>query len=162
MASPPRYSSEITYSHYFFEFENERLFQKYITRGFILERPIKLDSFRALGMQKLIKDRAQESTISNIPKFVTKVVQEFYANLSNNIVVEGEPQFEKVFVRGHVYEFSPRVICEYLNLSFLENFSFEKEYVLDDVAIELLGYKYVWSKTNVLRVVDLNQGQSQV
>ena len=57
MASPLRYSSKITYSHYLFEFENERLFEKYITRGFIVERPIKLDSFRALGMQKVIKDR---------------------------------------------------------------------------------------------------------
>ena len=57
MTSPPRYSSEIAYSHYFFEFENERLLEKYITHGFIIERPIKLDSFRALSMQKLIEDR---------------------------------------------------------------------------------------------------------
>ena len=41
-------------------------------------------------MQKLIKDRGWESTISNIPRFVTKVVHEFYANLSDNIVVQGQ------------------------------------------------------------------------
>ena len=46
----PRYSFEIAYSHYFVEFKNERLFKKYITRGFILERPIKLESFKALGV----------------------------------------------------------------------------------------------------------------
>ena len=32
---------------------------------------------------------------------------------------------------------------------------FEKDYDLDDVAIELLGYKCVFPKTNVLSVADL-------
>ena len=63
VALPPIYSSEIAYSHYFFEFENERLFEKYITCGFIVERPIKLDNFRALGVQKLIEDRGCGSMI---------------------------------------------------------------------------------------------------
>ena len=108
-------------------------------RGFIIERPIKLDNFRALSVQKLIDDRGWESTISNIPRFVTKVVHKFYANLGDNIVVQGEPQFEKVFVRGHIYEFSPRVICEYLNILIPKTFNFEKEYVLDDVATSCLG-----------------------
>ena len=94
-----------------------------------------------MGIQKLIEDRGWESTISNIPRFIAKVVHEFYANLSDYIVVQGEPQFEKVFVRGHVYEFSSRAICEYLNIPIPENFTFEKEYVIDDVATELLGYK---------------------
>ena len=150
MASPPRYSSETAYSNYFFEFENERLFEKYITRGFILERPIRLDSFRALGVQKLIENRSWESAISNIPRFITKVVHESYANLSDNIVVQGKAQFEKVFVKGHVYKFSPRVISEYFNIPIPGNFNFEKEYVLDDVATELLGYKCVGLKPMLL------------
>ena len=58
-------------------------------------------------------------------------------------------------MRGHIYEFSPRVISEYLNISILEHFSFEKDYVLDDVAKSFLRYKIVWPKTNVLRVPDL-------
>ena len=53
VTSPPRYSSEAAYSQYFYEFENEHLFEKYITRGFILERPMKLDSFRAVGGTKI-------------------------------------------------------------------------------------------------------------
>ena len=32
---------------------------------------------------------------------------------------------------------------------------FEKDYMLDDVATELLGYKCVWPKTNVLMIVNL-------
>ena len=63
------------------------MFEKCITRGFILERPMKLDNFRATRVQKLVEDRGWGFTISNIPRFVTKVVDEFYANLSDNIVV---------------------------------------------------------------------------
>ena len=141
MASPSRYSFETAYSHYFFEFENERLFEKYITHGFIVERPIKLECFRVLGVHKLVEDKGWESTVSNIPRFITKVVHEFYTTLSDNILVQGEPQFERVFVRGHIYEFSSRAICEYLNIPIPENFNFEKDYVLDDVATKLHGYK---------------------
>ena len=78
------------------------------------------------------------------------MVHEFYANVSDNIVVKGEDQYEKVFVRRHIYEFSPRIICEYLNIFIHENFNFEKDYILDDIATELLGYKIVWPNTNAL------------
>ena len=60
-----------------------------------------------------------------------------------------------MFVRDHIYKFSPRVICEYLNIPIPKKIEFEKDYVLDDVITELLGYKCVWPKTNVLRVADL-------
>ena len=43
----------------------------------------------------------------------------------------------------------------YLNISIPENFVFEKDYVLDDVASEQLGYKTIWLRTNILRVIDL-------
>ena len=118
-------------------------------------KAMKLGSFRAVGVQKIMDERGWGSIVSNIPRFITQVVHEFYANFSDNIVVEGEDQFEKVFVRGHVYEFSPRVISEYLNISIPAHFNFEKYYVLDDVATKLLGYKTFWPKTNVLRVPDL-------
>ena len=74
VAFPRRYSSENAYSSYFFKFENEHLFKKYITRGFILERPMELDSFRVVGVQKIVEDRGWESTITYTPRFVTKVV----------------------------------------------------------------------------------------
>ena len=74
-----------------------------------------------------MSERGWGSTVLNIPYFVTKVVHEFYANVSDNILVEGEEQFEKVFVRGHVYDFSSRVISEYLNISIPEDFVFEKD-----------------------------------
>ena len=106
-------------------------------------------------MQKLIKNKGWGSTIRNIPRYVTKAVHEFYANLSDNIVVPSESQFEKVYVRGNVYEFSRRAICDYLNILVPENSNFEKDYAIDDIATELLGYKCVWPKTNVLRIAEL-------
>ena len=99
VALPPRYSFKIAYSHYFLDFENERLFEKYITCGFIFERPIKLESFRALGIQKLIEDKGWESTVSNIPRFVPKVVHEFYVNLNDNIVIQGNHNLRKSLLR---------------------------------------------------------------
>ena len=78
MASPPRYSHESSYSHYSFNFENESPFEKYITHGFSHESPMKLESFRAVGVEKIVSERGWWSTVLNIPQFVTKVVHEFY------------------------------------------------------------------------------------
>ena len=116
---------------------------------------MKLESFRAVGVERIVCERGWESTVSNIPRFVTKAIHEFYAKLNDNMLVEGEEHFEKVFIRRHVYDFSPRVINEYINISIPENFNFERDYVLDDVASELLGHKTDWPRTNVLRVADL-------
>ena len=99
--------------------------------------------------------RGAENPLSNIPRFVTKAIHEFYANLSDNMLVEGEEQFEKFFVRRHVYDFSLRVISEYLNIPIPKNFNFKRDYVLHDVASDLLGHKSDWPRTNVHRVADL-------
>ena len=155
VASPLRYSLNKSYFHYFIYVENESLFEKYITQGFFLERPMKLESFRSVGVERIVCERGWEFTISNIPRFVTKVIHEYYANLSDNIVVEREDVYEKVFVKGHVHDFSPRVISEYLNISIPKNFNLERDYALDDVTTELLGHKTNWSRTNVLRLANL-------
>ena len=87
MASSLRYSPENAYSNYFFEFENKHVFEKCITHGVYSRETMKLDSFRAVGVVKLVEDKGWGSTMSNIPCFATKVVHKFYANLSDNIVV---------------------------------------------------------------------------
>ena len=102
---------------------------------------MKLESFRAVGVERIIYERGWESTISNIPRFFTKVIHEFFTNLSDKILVEREDEFGKVFVKGHVYDFSSRVISEYLNISIPKNFNYERDYVLDDITSELLGHK---------------------
>ena len=59
-------------------------------------------------------------------------------------------------MRGHIYDFSPRAICTYMNILVSDDAQFEKYFVLDDVAVELLGYKCVWPNSNILKVADLN------
>ena len=85
---------------------------------------------------------------------MSKVVHEFYANLIENIFVPREKEFEKVYVRAYVYDFSPKVICNYLNTPYFDLNENKKDYVLDDVASELLGTT-VWPRSNALRVTDL-------
>ena len=85
---------------------------------------------------------------------MSKVVHEFYANLIENIFVPREKEFEKVYVRAYVYDFSPKVICNYLNTPYFDLNENKKDYVRDDVASELLGTT-MWLRSNALRVTDL-------
>ena len=94
---------------------------------------MKLESFRGVGVEQIIVERGWESIVTNIHRFVTKVIHEFYANLSDNIVVKRENEFEKVIVKA-VYDFSPGIISEYLNILVPKDFNYEKDYVLDDEA----------------------------
>ena len=125
----------------FFNLETERIFEQYITRGFIAKRNITIKSFRALRVHKIIEEMGWVSTITNILRFIAKVVHEFYATLNDNVAVLGEKEFGKVYVMGHIYDFSLRPICDYLHIHVLDYTKFEKDYALDSVATELLGFK---------------------
>ena len=61
---------------------------------------LKLESFRTIGIQKIIKERGWESTISIVTRFVAKVVHKFYANLNDNIVVPGKKNLKKFMLVG--------------------------------------------------------------
>ena len=74
---------------------------------------MKLESFRAVGVEKIVSERGSGSIVSNIPRFFTKLVHEFYANLSENIIVQGRINLKKMFVSKHVYEFSPRSLVSF-------------------------------------------------
>ena len=54
-------------------------------------------------------------TVTKLPPFVKTVVLEFYSNLTKGI---GDPtylDFQKVYVRGHQFDFSPRILNAYLS-----------------------------------------------
>ena len=46
--------------------------------------------------------------------YVEEVVREFYVNLHKGISDPGDPQAFKPYVRGHLFDFSPAAINEYL------------------------------------------------
>ena len=82
----------------------------YIKKGFIVERNIDLDTFRLLGVQKIKHDRKWLKTVSSIKGFVLRIVHEIYANLSDQVDNKGHSCIGKVYVKGHAYDFSPRII----------------------------------------------------
>ena len=106
--------------------ENERLFKNYSTRGFIVERNINMETFRTIGVQKIIEDREWIHTISDVKDFISSVIHEFYANLSENIDVAKSLKFEKVYVHHHIYKFSPTTICEFLIIPMYSFNEFDK------------------------------------
>ena len=111
-----RYCVENAYFHAFYDMENEIFFYKYYARGFIMERNIDLDSFKCIGVLKVLKDREWMFTTTEISGFVPNMVYEFFANISENIDDFESLKYHKVYVRGHVYELSPRAISNYLKI----------------------------------------------
>ena len=80
-------------------------------------------------------------SVTEIQGFVAGVVHKFYVNLSENIDMLKSLESEKVYVRGHAYEFSPKTICEFLKIPWFEFDEFKKSDIMDNVVFELLGTK---------------------
>ncbi|PON60473.1 hypothetical protein PanWU01x14_152700 [Parasponia andersonii] len=55
-----------------------------------------------------------------------------------------------MFVRGHVYDFSPTVIADFLNIPIWPFNDFEKEFPLNKVAYEILSTQAKWPKNTSL------------
>ena len=68
-----------------------------------------METFRTIGVQKIIEDRKWIHTVFYVKGLIPSVVHEFYANLFENVNVAESLEFDKVHARGHVYEFSPKV-----------------------------------------------------
>ena len=149
--TPNWYGPNNAYSHTSYDLENGRLFKNYSAQGFIVEE----ETFRTIGVQKIIEDREWMHTVSDIKGFIRCVIHEFYANLSENINVAESLEFEKVYVCGRVYEFSTKVICEYLKILMYSFNEFDKTYNMDGVMSELLRTKSTWPKNNSLRAIEI-------
>ena len=83
------------------------------------------------------------------------MLHEFYANLSKTVDMAKSLEFEKMYVCGHVYEFSPKTICEYLKIPMYSFNEFNKTYIMDGVASELLRIKSNWPKNNSSRASEI-------
>ena len=58
-------------------------------------------------------------------------------------------------MRDRVYDFSPKVICDYLKIPLYDFDDFEKDYHMDAIAFELLGMNSKWPGKKTLKVSDL-------
>lgn len=90
--------------------------------------------------------------------FVAALVYEFYVNLSPSIMVDGSAQFHKVYVRGHVFNFSAKLINDLFGFGSEEDEVDElsdDEVNKDDIATELYGVDSVWPIEKRLKVSKL-------
>ena len=125
------YVTSIAHPHTCFSKNTKQLKELYANREFIVERNMNLESFRILGVRKILVDNEWLKYVIEIEGYVPRVVKEFYANLSEHIDFLGKPTYRKVYFRGHVYEFFPKVICDYLKIPLFNLDEFEKEYHID-------------------------------
>ncbi|XP_062103965.1 uncharacterized protein LOC133815097 [Humulus lupulus] len=83
-------------------------------------------------------------------------VKEFYANLTNEIIEPKSSLYNKVFVRGHWFSFSPQDISLALHLPLdVEDDDDVASLDKDTVITELVGQKIVWPSNTVISVSNL-------
>lgn len=63
---------------------------------------------------ELLTDAQLLKTVTDLGPYYPKLVKEFLVNLSATIDQPDSSEFNKVYVRGHAFVFSPTVINDYL------------------------------------------------
>ncbi|XP_062085408.1 uncharacterized protein LOC133791500 [Humulus lupulus] len=144
------------YSSIFCYNDNARDMVLYAQRKFIIERNYVLGDHRPFGVLTMLQDRQWTGSLVKFSGFVDRIVKEFYANLTNEIIEPSSPLYNKVFVRGHWFSFSPQDIALALHLPLdveedVDGASLDKDMVIT----ELVGQKMVWPSNTVISVSNL-------
>ncbi|XP_062093406.1 uncharacterized protein LOC133799402 [Humulus lupulus] len=107
----------------------------------------------ATPLSSKAKGKRPTSDHSPSPK---RSVKEFYANLTNEIIEPKSSLYNKVFVRGHWFSFSPQDIALALHLPLdVEDDDDVASLDKDTVITELVGQKMVWPSNTVISVSNL-------
>ncbi|XP_062113497.1 uncharacterized protein LOC133824584 [Humulus lupulus] len=144
------YSSTFCYN------DNARDMVLYAQRKFIIERNYVLSDHRPYGVLTMLQDRKWTGSLVKFTGFVDRIVKEFYAYLTNEIIEPKSPLYCKVFVRGHWFSFSPQDIAHALHLPLdVEDDDDLATLDKDMVITELVGQKMVWPSNTVISVSNL-------
>ncbi|XP_062075366.1 uncharacterized protein LOC133779419 [Humulus lupulus] len=144
------------YSSTFFYNDNPRDMVLYAQRKFLIERNYVLSDHRPYGVLTMLQDRKWIGSLVKFTSFVDRIVKEFYANLTNEIVEPKSPLYCKVFVRGHWFSFSPQDIAHVLHLPLdVEDDDDLASLDKDAVITELVGQEMVWPSNTVISVTNL-------
>ena len=81
--------------------DNEKNMKHYVHRDFICENFFSFSAHRVFGVIKNIEDRGWLGSLTGLDGFVPRVVQEFYANLNDDLFDSKSSMFGQVYVRGH-------------------------------------------------------------
>ncbi|XP_062103657.1 uncharacterized protein LOC133814752 [Humulus lupulus] len=117
--------------------DNEKNMKHYVHRDFICEKKISFSAHRVFGVIKNIEDRGRLGSLTGFNGFVPRVIQEFYANLNDDLFDS------KSFMFGQVLNIPSAVINDVV------------EFNKDKVLSELVGQNMVWEQHSVLKVTDL-------
>ncbi|XP_062103310.1 uncharacterized protein LOC133814359 [Humulus lupulus] len=144
------YSSTFCYN------DNARDMALYAQMKFIIERNYVLSDHRPCGVLTMLQDRKWTGSLVNFTGFVDRIVKEFYANLTNEIIEPKSSLYNKVFVRGHWFSFSPQDIAHALHIPLdVEDDDDLASLDKDTVITELVGKKMVWPSNIVISVSNL-------
>ncbi|XP_062118704.1 uncharacterized protein LOC133832369 [Humulus lupulus] len=123
---------------------------------FIIERNYVLSDHRPYGVLTMLQDRKWTGSLVKFTGFMDRLVKEFYANLTNEIIEPNSPLYCKVFVRGHWFSFSPQDIALAFHLPLdVEDDDDLASLDKDAVITELVGQKMVWPSNTVISVTNL-------
>ncbi|XP_062089566.1 uncharacterized protein LOC133796100 [Humulus lupulus] len=144
------YSSTFCYN------DNARDMVLYAQRKLIIERNYVLSDHRPYGVLTMLQDRKWTDSLVKFTGFADRIVKEFYANLTNEIIEPKSSLYNKVFVRGHWFSFSPQDIALALHLPLdVEDDDDVASLDKDTVITELVGQKMVWPSNTVILVSNL-------
>ncbi|XP_062103198.1 uncharacterized protein LOC133814222 [Humulus lupulus] len=144
------YSSTFCYN------DNSRDMVLYGQRQFIIERNYVLRDHRPYGVLTMLQDRKWTGSLVKFTGFVDRIVNEFYANLTNEIIEPKSSRYHKVFFRGHWFSFCPQDIALALHLPLdVEDDVDGASLDMDMVITKLVGQKMVWPSNTVISVSNL-------
>lgn len=84
-----------------------------VKREIFCERLLNKSEFGELGFLDSLKNHKLLGMVTKLKPSVKDIVLEFYANLVTGANDHKSPMFHKVFVRGHLFDFSPAIINDY-------------------------------------------------
>ena len=101
-------------SHIFLSDFHFFLWQFVVQQSLIPEHSLQHKDFESTGTMELLGTMNLLDTITKLLPFVKTIVLEFYSNLKKVVGDPTSPDFYKVYVRGHWFDFSPTILNAYL------------------------------------------------
>lgn len=120
----------------------------------IAQRKLEVGEFDdSTSIIRILKAARMFNTGVKVNRFVRPIICEFYANLVPELIEKG-----KAYVRGVLYDFSPKVINEFYDC-WDSNDDFEED--IDVIVAEMSGgHKRIWIKKDTLVVSHLTTMRS--
>jgi hypothetical protein len=149
------YDLNLKFSSLFYTADAETRFKTNLHRAFTVERKRDLKVFEQIRLVSFFSERKLDRCLDFPKSYSRNLVLEFYANLSQDIALAHSPNFQKVFVRDQVVEFSPSKLNEFLGTP---NEDLEEEIIDFNSAVKsitgrkLSKWTSVFSSTHLSRI----------